>query len=36
MKIFASGDIISMDFNPTKGHEQSGRRSAVVLSNKDY
>ena len=36
MKIFASGDIISMDFNPTKGHEQSGRRPAVVLSNKDY
>ena len=27
------GDIIIMDFNPQKGHEQSGRRPALVLSN---
>lgn len=27
------GDIIKLDFNPQKGHEQSGYRPAVVLSN---
>lgn len=27
------GDIIKVDFNPQKGHEQSGYRSAVVISN---
>ena len=26
------GDIIYIDFNPTKGHEQSGKRPAIVLS----
>jgi len=30
------GDIIAMDFNPTKGHEQQGRRPAVVVSNASY
>ena len=25
-----------MDFNLTKGHEQSGHRPAVVVNNKDY
>jgi mRNA interferase MazF len=30
---FSQGDIIIMDFNPQKGHEQSGRRPALVLSN---
>ena len=30
------GDIITMDFNPTKGHEQQGRRPAVVVSNASY
>lgn len=30
---FKQGDIITMDFNPQKGHEQSGRRPAVILSN---
>ena len=30
---YNQGDIITMDFNPQKGHEQSGRRPAIVLSN---
>ena len=32
----AQGDIITMDFNPTKGHEQRGHRPAVVVSNASY
>ena len=27
------GDVVFLDFNPTKGHEQSGFRPAVVISN---
>jgi len=27
------GDIIKLDFSPTAGHEQSGYRPAVVVSN---
>jgi mRNA interferase MazF len=27
------GDIIKVDFSPTAGHEQSGYRPAVVVSN---
>ena len=27
------GDIVFLDFNPTKGHEQAGFRPAVVISN---
>ena len=30
------GDIIKMDFNPTKGREQQGFRPAVVVSNARY
>lgn len=30
---FQQGDIIIMDFNPQQGHEQSGRRPAIILSN---
>ena len=26
-------DIVYLDFNPTKGHEQSGTRPAIVISN---
>ena len=33
---FHQGDIIFMDFNPTKGHEQSGKRPAVIVSINDY
>lgn len=27
------GDIVFLDFNSTKGHEQKGQRPAIVLSN---
>ena len=27
------GDIIYIDLNPTKGHEQKGQRPAIVISN---
>ena len=30
------GDIIRLDFNPQKGHEQAGRRPALVLSPDEY
>jgi len=30
------GDIVYLDFNPQKGHEQAGRRPALVVSNDSY
>lgn len=27
------GDVILLDLNPTKGHEQLGFRPAIVISN---
>ena len=27
------GDIVFFDFNPTKGHEQSGKRPGIIVSN---
>ena len=30
------GDIISVNFSPTKGREQSGERPALVISNTKY
>ena len=27
------GDIVYLDFNPTKGHEQKGKKPAIVVSN---
>jgi mRNA interferase MazF len=30
------GDIVYLDFNPTKGHEQQGRRPAFVASPRVY
>ena len=33
VNIFEQGDIIYLDFNPQTGHEQKGRRPAVVISN---
>ncbi|MBC7765910.1 MAG: type II toxin-antitoxin system PemK/MazF family toxin [Hyphomonadaceae bacterium] len=30
------GDIIFMDFNPQAGHEQAGKRPALVVSNDRY
>ena len=36
VKIFEQGDIVYIDFNPQTGHEQMGRRPAVVISNNTY
>ena len=30
------GDVVWLDFNPQKGHEQAGRRPAFVLSPATY
>jgi len=30
------GDIIWLDFNPQAGHEQKGRRPAIVISSNDF
>lgn len=30
------GDIVYLDFNPTKGHEQRGHRPTFVLSPRSY
>jgi mRNA interferase MazF len=30
------GDVIKLDFDPQRGHEQAGRRPALVLSPADY
>jgi mRNA interferase MazF len=30
------GDVIRLDFNPQTGHEQAGRRPAIVLSPDEY
>lgn len=30
------GDILWLDFNPIRGHEQGGRRPALVLSTRKY
>ena len=30
------GDIVYLDFNPTKGHEQKGFRPAIVISNNTF
>jgi mRNA interferase MazF len=34
--ILERGDIVWIDFSPTKGHEQSGLRPAVVISTTKY
>ena len=36
MYIPSQGDICYMDFTPTKGHEQSGIRPAIVISKDSY
>ena len=30
------GDIVWLNFNPQAGHEQAGKRPAIVLSPKEY
>jgi mRNA interferase MazF len=32
----AQGDLVWLDFDPQAGHEQGGRRPALVLSPKSY
>src|SRR5687767_472210 len=32
----ARGDAIWLDFDPQRGHEQAGRRPALVISPQDY
>jgi len=34
--IFNQGDIIWLDFDPQAGHEQKGRRPAIVVSNNTF
>lgn len=33
MTVFEQGDIVYLDFDPQAGHEQKGRRPALVVSN---
>ena len=33
---YKQGDIIEANLSPTKGHEQSGYRPALVISNDDF
>jgi len=35
-KIPDQGDIVWLSLDPTKGHEQKGRRPAFVLTKKEY
>lgn len=30
------GDLVWLDFDPSLGHEQAGRRPALVISNSEY
>ncbi len=30
------GDIVWINLDPVSGHEQSGRRPAIILTNRDY
>lgn len=32
----AQGDIVMLNFNPQAGHEQAGRRPALVISNASF
>lgn len=36
IKIPDKGDIVWLSFNPRAGHEQSGRRPALVISPQEY
>lgn len=33
---YKQGDIVTLDFYPQKGHEQKGRRPALIISNESY
>jgi len=30
------GDIVALSFDPQSGHEQKGRRPAIIISNKVF
>ena len=30
------GDIVALNFDPQSGHEQKGRRPAIIISNKTF
>lgn len=30
------GDLVWLDFNPVRGHEQGGRRPSLILSTREY
>ena len=30
------GDVVTLNFNPQSGHEQKGRRPAIIISNKIF
>src|SRR3989344_6707725 len=30
------GDIVWLDFSPVRGHEQRGRRPALIISSREY
>jgi mRNA interferase MazF len=34
--MFEQGDIIKINLNPTKGHEQRGERPALIVSNNEF
>lgn len=36
MTLTKRGDLIWLDFNPQAGHEQAGRRPAIVLSEEEF
>lgn len=36
MRVPERGDIVWLDFDPTEGHEQAGRRPALVLTDVRY
>lgn len=36
IKIFEQGDIVEFDFSPSIGHEPTGRRPGLVISNRSF
>ena len=36
MAVYSQGDIIEVNFDPTKGHEPAKRRPALVVSDYDF
>ena len=36
VNVFEQGDIVYINLNPQAGHEQMGRRPAVVITNQTY